>query len=163
MKSDLNGLSAHGLRSLDEGVRRLMSRPWRFWIAAGIGFVLVAGSGVPGQAGTVRQLTDQRATRIGSWGQAGTASYAPVATCLDDAGSTVYVNSSTNQLGGNPDHLFQIFKFDAATGAGQQITTFTKGVSDQPETLSVSDDGQWLAFVSKSDPVGQNHDASAEI
>src|SRR4029453_15537816 len=57
----------------------------------------------------------------------------------------------------------QIFRFDAATGAGQQITSFSKGVSNQALTVSVSDDAQWITFVSKADPVGQNHDASAEV
>src|SRR5262249_3251265 len=75
----------------------------------------------------------------------------------------VYVNAGTNQLGGNPEHRYQIFRFDAATGAGQQITNFPKGVSNRSLAVSVSDDGQWIAFISRADPVGQNHDASAEI
>jgi Tol biopolymer transport system component len=101
----------------------------------------------PGQAGTIRQVTDFRATRFGAY-------------AIDDAGTNVFVSSSTNQLGTNPGHFFQIFRFDAATGLGQQLTSFPKGVSNLADTLSVSDDGQWLAFVSRSDLTGQNHDAS---
>src|SRR5262249_30104902 len=75
----------------------------------------------------------------------------------------VYVNAGTNQLGGNPEHRYQIFRFDAATGAGQQITNFPKGVSNRSLAVSVSDDGQWIAFTSRADPVSQNHGDSSEI
>src|SRR5262245_32760824 len=119
--------------------------------ASSIAFILVlAVCAAPCLAGTIRQPTDQKSTSIG-------------ATSLDDAGTAVYVNASTNQLGGNPEHRFQIFRFDAATGAGQQITSFSKGVSNRARTVSVSDDGLWIAFVSRADPVGQNHDASPEV
>ena len=122
---------------------------------------LLLALAVPCEAGVVRRVTDRRITSFGPHGKY--PIYEVAASSLDDAGSTVFVNSSTNQLGGNPGHLFQIFRFDAATGAGQQVTSFPKGVSDLPGTVSVSDDGQWLAFVSRSDPVGQNHDASPEL
>ena len=112
----------------------------------------------PCMAGTVQQLTDQKATLFGTGFPSSLA-----ATSLDDAGTAVYVNAGTNQLGGNPEHRFQIFRFDAVTGAGQQITSFSKGVSNSPQTVSVSDDGQWVAFVSRADPTGQNHDASPEV
>src|SRR5262245_56471686 len=87
---------------------------WGFSAASSFAALLVlAVCAAPSQAGTVRQLTDQKATAIG-------------AANLDDAGTAVYVNASTNQLGGNPDHRFQIFRYDASTGAGQQITSFSK-------------------------------------
>jgi hypothetical protein len=124
--------------------------------------LVLAACAVPCQAGTVQQLTDQKGTKIGG-GFPTPFSIASAASSLDDAGTAVYVNASTNQLGGNPEHRFQIFRFDAATGAGQQITSFTKGVSNRALTVSVSDDGQWIAFVSRADPVGQNHDASPEV
>src|SRR5262245_12860225 len=114
----------------------------------------------PCLAGTVRQLTDQKGTAIGG---GFVTTFTSEAASLDDAGTAVYINASTNQLGGNPEHRFQIFRFDAATGAGQQITSFSKGVSNRALTVSVSDDGQWIAFVSRADPVGQNHDASPEV
>jgi Tol biopolymer transport system component len=78
---------------------------------------------------------------------------------VDDAGTAVYAVSSTNQLGTNPGYLKQIVRWDPATGAGTQITNFEEGV----ESVSVSDDGTWLAFVSRADPLGTNHDESAEV
>ena len=123
--------------------------------------LVLAMCAAPCLAGTVQQITGLKATSIGG-GFQGT-SVTSGAASLDDAGTVVYVNASTNQLGGNPEQRFQVFRFDAATGAGQQITSFIKGVSNRPLTVSVSDDGQWIAFVSKADPVGQNHDASAEV
>lgn len=115
---------------------------------------------LPCQAQVVRQLTDQR---TGEWGVSGLAGLTDNAAAVDGAGTFVYVNSNTRQLGGNPEGSFQIFRFDAVTGNGQQITHFPKGVSNLPHAVSVSDDGQWLAFISRSDLTGQNHDASAEI
>ena len=115
-----------------------------------LAILVLAVCAAPCVAGTVQQLTDQKRTSYGY-------------VSLDDAGTAVYVNAATNQLGGNPEHRFQIFRFDAATGAGQQITSFSKGVSKEPSTVSVSDDGQRIAFVSRADPVGQNHDASPEV
>ena len=78
---------------------------------------------------------------------------------LDDAGAAVYAVSSTNQFGTNPGYLKQIVRWDPTTGAGVQITDFEEGV----ESVSVSDDGTWLAFVSRADPLGTNHDESAEV
>ncbi len=100
-----------------------------------------------GEAGTVTQLTDLK-TGIAGPG------------ALDDAGTTVYTGSSTDQLGTNPRHAYQIFKFDAVTGAGTQVTSTARGVTP---LVSVSDDGVWLAFVSPSDLTGGNHDLSPEL
>src|SRR5262245_60412791 len=125
--------------------------------------LLAAAMATPAGAGVIRQLTDQKSTRIGALGGTQGSNSSPPSQSLDDAGTTVFVNASTNQLGGNPGHQFQIFSFDAATGAGQQVTHFDKGISNLGGTVSVSDDGQWLAFVSRSNPTGQNHDASPEV
>src|SRR5438093_11678321 len=76
----------------------------------------------PGLCQVVRQMTDSRASGSGS-------------PALDDAGTAVYVNASTNQLGGNPAYRWQIFRFDAATGAGVQITGLTEGVASLPEPV----------------------------
>ncbi|HJQ97554.1 MAG TPA: hypothetical protein VJ826_04515 [Candidatus Polarisedimenticolaceae bacterium] len=78
---------------------------------------------------------------------------------IDDAGSVVYVVSSTNQFGTNPDYKKQIVRWDPATGAGTPITDYEEGV----ETVSVSDDGTWLAFVTAADLLGTNHDESTEL
>ncbi len=100
-----------------------------------------------GEAGTVTQLTDQK-TGIAGPG------------ALDDAGTTVFTGSSTDQLGTNPRHAYQIFRFDAVTGAGTQVTSTSRGVTP---VVSVSDDGTWLVFVSPSDLTGSNHDLSPEL
>jgi len=78
---------------------------------------------------------------------------------IDDAGSVVYAVSSTNQFGVNPDYSKQIVRWDPATGVGTPITDYEEGV----ETVSVSDDGSWLAFVTAADLLGTNHDESTEI
>ena len=79
---------------------------------------------------------------------------------LDDAGRWVFTGSSTDQLGNNPDHSFQVFRFDAVTGAGEKLTDFLPGTA---AFVSVSDDGQWIAFTSPADLVGRNHDMSPEL
>jgi Tol biopolymer transport system component len=43
------------------------------------------------------------------------------------------------------------------------VTSFREGVSDAIVDLSVSDDGQWVAFISKGNLTGQNHDRSQEL
>jgi len=78
---------------------------------------------------------------------------------IDDAGSVVYAVSSTNQFGTNPDYKKQIVRWDPASGLGTPITDYEEGV----ETVSVSDDGTWLAFVTAADLLGTNHDESTEI
>lgn len=80
-------------------------------------------------------------------------------TTLDDAGTVVYAVATTNQFGTNPGHRQQIFRWDPATGLGSQVTSFEEGVL----TVSVSDDGEWLAFVSNGDLTGANHDESPEL
>ena len=108
------------------------------------------------RAQTVRNLTNLPNDDFDSTRQA----------ALDDAGSVVYAVSSSNQFGTNPRHSWQIFRWDPATGTGWQVTDFERGVGfgrsyyAVPPSISVSDDGQWLAFI---DLVGMNHDGSAEL
>ncbi|HJQ97555.1 MAG TPA: hypothetical protein VJ826_04520 [Candidatus Polarisedimenticolaceae bacterium] len=78
---------------------------------------------------------------------------------IDDAGSVIYAVSSTNQFGTNPDYNKQIVRWDPASGIGTPITDYEEGV----ESVSVSDDGTWLAFVTAADLVGTNHDESTEL
>jgi hypothetical protein len=78
---------------------------------------------------------------------------------IDDAGGVVYAVSSTNQFGANPDYRKQIVRWDPATGTGTPVTDYEEGV----ETVSVSDDGSWLAFVTAADLLGTNHDESTEL
>ncbi|HJQ99161.1 MAG TPA: hypothetical protein VJ826_12690 [Candidatus Polarisedimenticolaceae bacterium] len=78
---------------------------------------------------------------------------------IDSAGSVVYSVSTGNPFGTNPGFRKQIFRWNPATGAGTQVTSYEEGV----ETVSVSDDGTWLAFVSNADLIGTNHDESPEL
>ena len=71
----------------------------------------------------------------------------------------IYAVSNTNQFGTNPNYQSQIVRWDPVTGAGTPITDFEEGVS----SVSVSDDGSWLAFVSSADLLGTNHDESPEL
>lgn len=98
-------------------------------------------------AQVVKQLTDSRASLPG-----------PAA--LDDAGTYAFNGTSSNKLGTNPSNAFQIVRWDAASGAGTQLTT---GTSSTSPLVSVTDDGVWLAFPSPLDLAGQNHDQSTEV
>ena len=49
-------------------------------------------------------------------------------------------------------------------GTGQLLTSFSQRVAETGyESVSVSDDGQWIAFISNGDLSGQNHDRSYEV
>lgn len=100
------------------------------------------------QAQVVRQVTDLK-TDVSIKSDA----------ALDDAGTFVVARSSADPFGSNPRHAFQIVKWDAASGLGSQLGDFPEGA----DSVSVSDDGQWIAFVSAADPLGQNHDESEEL
>lgn len=78
---------------------------------------------------------------------------------LDDAGTIVYAAANEDPLGTNPRRVSQVFHWDAANGVVGQVLHPSEGVSG----VSVSDDGQWLAFVSRADLIGQNHDESPEL
>ncbi len=112
--------------------------------AVGLALLLAAA---PVAAQVVRQVTDQRTTLSGPG-------------ALDDAGTVIWVGTSADFAGENPGHTFQIVRFDPATGAATPITSFPGGTT---AVVSVSDDGQWLAFVSPADLVGSNHDESPEL
>lgn len=108
-----------------------------------LGLVLAS----PAAAQIVRQLTDERTSVAGPG-------------ALDDAGTVVFSGSSADLSGTNPRHAFQIVRFDPVSGAATQLTGAPDGVS---AIVSVSDDGQWLAFVSPADLTGENHDESLEL
>jgi hypothetical protein len=57
--------------------------------------------------------------------------------------------------------VYQVFRWDRATGAGAQLTSFHDGVL--PGDVSVSDDGGILVFASNADPTGENPDRSQEL
>ncbi len=101
----------------------------------------------PAGAQVVRQLTDIKTSLPGP-------------PALNDAGTVVFAGSSTNQFGGNPDYSFEIARWDAASGAGALVTNSVPGVT---ALVSITDDGQWLAFPSPADLAGRNHDQSVEL
>jgi len=102
------------------------------------------------QAQVVRQMTDIKTG----------CSSVPA---IDSNGVDVYVSSTTNQLGTNASHAFQLVRFTASSGAGAQLTTATDGISNDRFVVSVSSDDQWVAFVSRDNPTGQNPDRSGEV
>ncbi len=110
-------------------------------------------------ASVVEQVTDTKSGYFGYYG------------FMDDTGSNVYVISNANQLGGNPQRAYQIFKYDTTTGAGEQVTSFPDGIYLGGRTgyfaaaghIWVSDDDQWLSFISRGDLTGLNHDESPEV
>jgi Tol biopolymer transport system component len=67
--------------------------------------------------------------------------------------------STGDPFGTNTGHRRQVFRWNPATGSGTQVTTYEEGV----ESVSVSSDGAWLAFVSNADLLGTNHDESPEL
>lgn len=82
---------------------------------------------------------------------------------LDDAGSVVVLNYPGDLTGENPRHAWQLVSWDAQTGEAIPRTAARDGVSDDDGAVSISDDGQWIAFASPADLVGGNHDESVEL
>lgn len=119
--------------------------------ASGASLALVAAlATTPSHSQVIRQVTDSR-----------TSDFRIAVT--DDTGTDVFVASTADPFGTNPTHSFQIFRYAAATGTGVQVTTFTDGAYDGINDLSVSDDGQWLSFISRGNLTGANHDRSPEL
>ena len=68
---------------------------------------------------------------------------------LDDAGTVAFAVSNGDPYGTNPGHLYQLFKWNPATGAGAQVTTFPEGVDPDYNFYgpSVTDDGSKVVFL----------------
>lgn len=109
-----------------------------------VGTVCLAAESIHAQV--IRPLTDLKTDDSSS-------------ATIDDAGTVVFALSKTDPVGSNPLHANQIFKWTLPGGSASQVGNFRRGATD----VSVSDDGAWLAVVSRSDPVGQNHDLSYEL
>src|SRR5262245_39172497 len=119
-----------------------------------VGIALMASplaSMVSGQI--VTQLTDGKHELV-SFGES-----------MDHAGTKVWVITNGNSFGTNPSREFRIVEYNAATGAGVQRTSFAVGgpALYYNGSLAASDDGQSLAFISRSNPTGQNADRSYEL
>jgi Tol biopolymer transport system component len=96
---------------------------------------------LPAVAGTLTQLTDERAVHFS-------------VTTLDDAGASVFATTTADLGGANPANRSQLARWSATTGAGSLLTTFPEGVHVQ--RFAASDDGLWVLLVSSSNPTGQN-------
>ena len=71
------------------------------------------------------------------------------AAAVDDAGAVAIAISDGDPYGTNAGHRFQIFKWNPATGAGAQVTSFANGVDRDANDFgpSVTDDGTKVAFL----------------
>jgi hypothetical protein len=111
-----------------------------------VSFAILLLSAAPVLAGIVRQITDSKDVSY-DWPM-------PIGD-----GSEIIIASSTNQYvgGGNPEHRFQIASIDPVTLAATLITSFPASLTHLRHNVTVTDDGQWLAFISSGDLVpGQN-------
>ena len=99
------------------------------------------------QAQVVTQLTDVKVSSIQGYS-------------VNDAGTLVVAASHDDPLGTNLQHAAQVFQWSVPGLAVSQLTGLLKGTA---RSVSVTDDGQWITFISPADPLGQNHDASLEL
>jgi Tol biopolymer transport system component len=102
---------------------------------------------MPGHAQILRQLADLDPDGFFGW-------------AVDDDGTTAVAVWKGDPLGTNPDHVYQIFKWELPGGALTQLTSFPEGLT---RNVSITDDGEWIVFDSRADPVQQNGDGSPEL
>lgn len=76
-------------------------------------------------------------------------------------GRRIAFTSAADLTGGNSDHNFEIFLFDAATRGVTQITNSTEPFLIGPPSISAS--GRQIVFSSDADLTGSNNDHSLEI
>ena len=113
----------------------------------------------PSNAATLRALTHADEVRVAFSDQA-----------TDDAGTVLFAVTNANPSGGIPGVVDQVVKWDLITRQASYVTNLPGGVTTRefcPRTCSyapsVSDDGQWVAFMSADDPLGANVDGSTEV
>jgi Tol biopolymer transport system component len=107
-------------------------------------------SSTPAQV--VRQLTSLIHTRT-------------TGAALDDAGSVAFAVSNGDPYGTNPGLRYQLFKWNPATGAGEQVTSFPEGVDPDYYYFgpSVTDDGSKVVFLLDRRLVMVNADGSGLV
>jgi Tol biopolymer transport system component len=106
--------------------------------------LVVLTSASPLSAGIVKQVTDSKDVSF-DW------------PMPNGDGSEIFVATSSNDGGGNPNHLFRIVAYDTTTGAATPITSLPGSLVHLRHNITVSEDGQWLAFISNGDLIpGQN-------
>ncbi len=117
-------------------------------------FLAAAGAVRPAQAQGVRQVTSVPGDEFWYYGIG-----------ITDDGTQVLVAGNGNFFGANPEHQWQIFRFDALGQGGTRVTSFAQGVAPGTgyDGVSVSDDGEWILVPSLGDPLGTNHDRSLEV
>ena len=119
--------------------------------------LLIAGAArAPATGQVLKQLTD------------GKEELPVIYTTMNDSGTKVWVASNSNQFGDNPNREYRIHEFDAATGTGVPRSTIAVGGPDYAYSyfahiIAASDDGQWITFISRANPTGQNADRSFEL
>src|SRR5262245_53090779 len=114
---------------------------------------LLVSTADPTPAGVVRNATRSKTVSF-DW------------VMFNGTGSELFIATSSDQFspGTNPEHVFQIAVFNPATGTGTQLTSFTEPLTHVRHNLAVSEDGQWLAFISHGDQVpGENGNRSSEV
>lgn len=115
----------------------------RFFLAA----VLCAVLAPVTSPQVVRQMTRLSSEQFGEF-------------ALDDSGATVVASLGHDPIGTNNQHAPQVFSWSLPTVLLSQKTSLLEGIAD---SVSISDDGSTIAFVSPADPVGANHDGSLEL
>ena len=101
----------------------------------------------PSHAQVIRQLTDYKTDGFsGYW--------------IDDGGNLAVAVSKADPQGTNPEHAYQIIKWELPSGTRTQVTSFAGGVNS---AVTITDDGQTIAFDSTADPIGQNPDRGSEL
>jgi Tol biopolymer transport system component len=98
-------------------------------------------------AQVVRQVTDEKTVSFGT-------------AAMDDSGQTVWIGSTADPDGDNPGHAFRLVAIDPTTAVPTTVSSLDGGISP---LLSVTDDGQWIVFVSPADPFGTNLDHGPEL
>ena len=114
--------------------------------AFAVALVIWAQFSAPLPAQTIRQLTDARPD---GWRSED----------LSDDGTIVVAAWRADPLGTNPEHVYQVFKWEMPANVPVQLTSFEASVED----VSITDDGQWISFESVADPLELNADGSHEL
>ena len=112
-----------------------------------VALLAIAAVATPSSAQVIRQVTDVKTDGFGGWS-------------IDDAGTLVVASLQSDPFGANPGHAKQVVAWELPAGTGLPVTIFSKSIGDP---VSVSDDGQQVAFTSTADLVGLNPDRNAEV
>lgn len=79
---------------------------------------------------------------------------------ISSDGRLVAFSGTSDLIGQNADHSYEVFLYDSQTGVTSQLTD---GIGINSLTPFISGDGSKVAFISNRNEVGQNADGSYEI